>query len=169
MDTNKIVNSPILKKILIGLGMLAVLLVVFALGVRVGYSKASFSYRWGEQYHRNFGGPREGFYGPRGDSMQRPFGPPPEFTDAHGTFGTILKIDQPTEAGKPTVLVISGRDQVEMTVLVSDKTIIRDQRNDVAVGDLQADEGVMVIGDPDDQGQIAAKLIRVFQPFNGQK
>src|SRR3989338_5090536 len=65
---------------------LAVLFFVFRLGVIVGYKKASFSYRWGENYQKNFGGPRRGFLG--GFFSDRK-----DFIDSHGAFGQIIKID----------------------------------------------------------------------------
>ena len=63
MDFNKFFRSKTFKMVLLAIAALVVLLFVFKTGVFVGYRKAEYSYRWGENYHRNFAGPREGFFG----------------------------------------------------------------------------------------------------------
>lgn len=129
---------------------LAVLLLVFRLGVTVGYRRASFSYRWGENYHRNFGGPRGGFFGGF-------FSDKKDFIESHGTFGQIIKIDSNT-------IVVKGKDNVEKVVRVKDDTSITRFRDKVALSDLKIDDYVVVVGEPNDSGQIEAKLVRVMPP-----
>ena len=129
---------------------LALLIGTFSVGLAIGYHKARFSYSWGENYHRNFGGPKNGFMG----DMLRGFAGR-DLIDAHGTSGQIVKIDGST-------LVIKGRDNVEKIVLVKGDTAIMRLRNPVAVSDLQVNENVVVIGQPNPQGQIEAKFIRVM-------
>jgi len=142
-------NRDVLKWVIIGLAGFAVLILVFGAGVKVGTMKAKYSYRWAENYHRNFGGPRGGFFGelknfPRG-----------EFINAHGVFGSIIKIEGNT-------IIAKAKDDVEKTVLVSDSTIIEKGRERVQLSNLKVDEGVVIIGSPNEEGQIEAKLIRVF-------
>ena len=82
-------------------GILLVALVSFAGGVAVGLHKAKFSYAFGENYERNFGGgsrniKQEG----RGGMMER-FGFSDKFDgrnfrNAHGTAGAILSITDST-------------------------------------------------------------------------
>lgn len=151
MDYNKLFQSKKFKGVLFALGGLVVLLMVFKAGIFVGYRKANFSYRWGENYHRNFAGPRGGFFG----DVRRGF-EDRDFINAHGTIGAIIKIDG-------SILVIRGEGDVEKTILVSDKTMIESRREPLAVRDLKTDDRVVVIGSPDEQGQIEAKLIRVFR------
>ena len=127
-------------------GLIALLL-VFRLGVAVGFRKAAFSYRWGENYHRNFGGPRGGF--------GKDFFNERMFIESHGVFGTIVGIDGNT-------IVVKGRDDVEKIGQASEDTVITRFREKIIVADLKADDPIVVIGDPNDAGQIEAKLIRVI-------
>lgn len=151
MDFNKFFQSKKFKIILITIGALVVLLFVFKAGVFVGYKKAHFSYKWGENYQRNFAGPRGGFFG----NFGRGFGDR-DYTNAHGTFGSIIKIDGST-------LIVKGSDNVEKTILVSDKTTITSRRETIKTSDLKVDDRIVIIGSPNEQGQIEAKLIRVFR------
>ena len=139
----------ILKKIIIGLIVLAIIVFIFGVGILVGEKKAGFSYRWAEEYHRNFAGPREGFIGdwrsfPRGD-----------FIEAHGVFGQIIKIDGAT-------IVIKGNDNIEKIIIVKDNTVIQSLRDTLEIGDLNLDDFVVVIGQPNNSGQIEAKFIRLL-------
>ena len=51
---------------------------------------------------------------------------------------------------------------MEKIVLVNDQTVIRRGRDNVKVSDLKVDNNLVVIGDPNEMGQIAAKLIRLM-------
>ena len=150
MDIGNFLKQKNSKIIAISIGALILFLLVFKAGVFVGYKKASFSYKWGENYHRNFAGPREGFFG----DLKRGFGDK-DFIDAHGIFGTIIKIDG-------NIILIKGKDNVETAVLVSDTTVIRRGRETIKPADLKTDDRIVIIGSPNDQGQIEAKLIRLF-------
>jgi len=125
---------------------LAILAGVFCIGVIVGVNKARFSNSWGDNYQRNFSGPRnpmmDGFNG-RG------------FVDGHGVSGQIISINGST-------LTIKGLDNNERAVLISDDTVIRRFQEDIKIGDLQIDDNVVIIGQPNSNGQIDAKLIRVM-------
>ncbi len=153
MDFNKLFQSKTFKIVIWGVAGLIVLLLVFRLGVAVGYRKANFSYRWGENYHRNFGGPRGGFF----DGF---FSDKRDFIESHGVFGQVVKIDG-------NIIVVKGRDNVEKIVLAKDDTAITRFREDIKLSDLKADDYIVVIGKPNDAGQIEAKLIRVMPPPGG--
>lgn len=129
MDIIKKFNIP-----LVAVGAVILLLLAFKAGELIGYRKALFSYRWGENYHRNFG-----------DFMM----------SAHGTAGTILKIDGST-------LIVKGGDNVEKTILMSEKTTVTSRRETIKAGGLKVDDRVVIIGSPNEQGQIEAKFIRLF-------
>ena len=123
-----------------------ILLLAFHAGVIVGYKKASFSYRWGENYHRNFGGPRGGFSSNFFDK---------DFIESHGTFGQIIKIDG-------TTLVVKGRDNAEKIIVVKNDTTIRKQRDPVSINNLMVNDYIVIIGAPNNQGQIEATFIRIL-------
>jgi len=134
------------------IGFLVILLLVFRAGMEVGLRKATFSYRWGENYHRNFGGPRGGFMG--GMMQDDPVG-------GYGVFGKIIKIDLP-------LVVINDQRGTEKVVLLKNDTTIRRFRDAIQPGDIKIDDAVVVIGSPNDAGQIEAKLIRMIPPpLNG--
>ncbi len=146
MDTPSSSNIKVLKPIILTIAALLALAIVFRIGMFVGYRKAMYSYDWGDNYHRMFGGPKRGFFGEfegRG------------FMDAHGIFGTVLKIDGNT-------MVIQDKDETEKDVLVGTSTSIRKGNDAVALTNVSSTDRVVIIGAPNPQGQIDAKLIRVI-------
>lgn len=150
MNLNKFLQSKTLKIFLRIVFSLIVLLLVFNAGLMVGYRKAGFSYRWSENYHRNFGGPRNGFF----DKLTGQ-----DFIQAHGTFGQIIKIDGST-------LIVKGRDGVEKIVLLSDNTVIKRFHETIKLTDLKLDDFVVIISNPNNAGQTEAKFIRLMpMPF----
>ncbi|MGC8851713.1 MAG: hypothetical protein ACP5PR_01250 [Minisyncoccia bacterium] len=156
---NKKINRDVLKWIIVGLAAFVVIILIFGAGVFVGEMKARFSYRWAEQYYKNFVGPRAGFFG---DWRMFPGG---EFIESHGTFGEIIKIEGNN-------LIVKGRENIEKIVLVDEKTIIKSGLKDIKISDLKVGDMIVIIGSPNEQGQIEAKLIRVFPPkiiFKGPK
>lgn len=152
MDTKKILQflkSRTFIAIIATLFGLALLAGVFGLGVFVGYRKATFSYRWGENYHLNFGGPRGGFFQNFQDLGGR------DFIGGHGMFGRIIKIDS-------SALVVKGSDNVERIILIKEDASITHPGGTAKLSDLKVNDDIVVIGEPNDQGQIEAKFIRIM-------
>ena len=145
-------NRDILKWIIVGLAGFAVLILVFGAGVKVGTMKAKYSYRWAENYHKNFGGPGGGFFSDWGNS------PRGEFINAHGVFGEIIEL---TKVGLDNALVIKGRDDVEKIIITTKDTVVK-KGGETMKDYLKVGDSVVIIGTPNDEGQIEAKLIRVF-------
>jgi hypothetical protein len=150
MDINKLFQSKVFKGAVLGIAAVLIFLVGFRVGLTVGARKADFSYHWGENYHRNFGGPRGGFM------MMKDFGDR-DFIEANGAFGQIIKIDGPT-------LVIKGRNDVEKIILLKEGAVIKRFMETIKPMDLKLDDHIVVIGEPNDAGQIEAKLIRIIPP-----
>ena len=148
MDLQSFFKSKTFTGILIGLSVAIGALILFNLGMFVGYQKANFSYRWSDNYERNFAGPRQGF-------MEEMKGQ--DFIGSHGVVGQIIKID-----GRS--LVIKGQDNIEKIISLATETAIHRFRQSIKAADLQTGDLIVVIGDPDDSGRIAAKLIRVLPP-----
>ncbi|MBI3442287.1 MAG: hypothetical protein HY007_00760 [Candidatus Sungbacteria bacterium] len=148
MNFKKFFQSKLFTKIFAGIGIVIAALLIFQAGMFVGYRKAAFSYRWGQDYYHTFGGRRKNFLA----GMDRG-----EFPSAHGTIGKIIKIDLPT-------FVIEGQDKTEQVVLTNDQTTVRRFRETIKPADLKPDDYVVVIGDPNDTSQIEARLIRLM-PF----
>lgn len=122
---------------------LLVVLVIFEAGVLFGMHQARSSYRWGEAYQRNFGGPAGGF-------IPRPGSTP----NGHGVFGVIAS----TSASS---FIITGPNHPEQTIRVGGDTVIRNGTQDVSAASLSVGAYVVVIGIPGSDGVIDAKLIRI--------
>lgn len=152
IDINKFLQSKKFKIIILGIAGLIILLLAFGAGKFVGFRKANFSYKWGENYHQNFAGPRGGFFKEFEKELEGR-----NFINAHGVIGQIIKIDGST-------IVIKGKDNVEKIVLVKENTVITRFRETIKSTDLKSDDYIVVIGEPNDSGQIEAKLIRVMPP-----
>ena len=156
---NELVQSKTLMAVVFLFAVFIILLFVFKLGIMVGERKAEFSCAWGENYQRNFGGPKQGFFGnlpPKAlDRQLMPTG---------SAAGPIIQVNISTSSSQTATLVVQGQDEIERQVLVDEKTIIKRYREDIEASDLKTGEFVVVIGKPNDQGQIQAELIRVMPP-----
>ncbi|OGF23268.1 hypothetical protein A3D45_00810 [Candidatus Falkowbacteria bacterium RIFCSPHIGHO2_02_FULL_42_9] len=147
MSLKEMFKPTHLNKLLIILATMVVLVFVFSAGVLVGHEKGRFSRNWGENYYRNIIGP-----GGRGRGMMD-FGRP-EF-NAHSGFGQIIKIEGNS-------LVVKGPDNVEKTIVINDQTAIQKFNQSLKIADLRVDDYIVVIGRPNNQGQVEARLIRVM-------
>jgi len=147
MDINTFFQSKLFKGLLVGIGIFILVLATLKIGIVVGVNRADFARGWSDNYHRNFGGPRSGFFQPFDDR---------ELIDGHGVFGKIIKTDGP-------VLIIKGKDNIEKIVVTDNSTSVNRLRESINVSDLKVNDYIIVIGEPDDSGQINAKLIR-FMP-----
>jgi len=133
------------------LGMVSLFLAftffVFFLGFFVGQKKAFFSYRWAENYHRVFGGPKEKPF------FKDFFGD--VFLPSHGAIGEIIQI-------KENNLVLKEKNGFEKIILLDEKTRIQSGREEIKKEILKEGDIVGVIGSPTEKGEIQAKFIRVF-------
>ncbi len=123
---------------------LIVAILIFQAGVFVGYHKASFSYRFGDNYSRNFMGPRGGIMDTRDNMM-----------GGDGASGKIIKISLPD-------IIVSSPDNTEKTVVLGNDTSFREFHGVITAQDLKVDDFVVVLGTPDNKGEIDAKLVRVL-------
>jgi hypothetical protein len=105
-------------------------------GVHLGYEKASFSSRLGDNY-------------------RQVFGPSRNLPGAFGATGKVLKINLP-------IILVSSPDNVEKSVLISTTTVIRKFRDSDDLADIKVGDNVAVIGTPNDKGEIEAKFIRIM-------
>lgn len=149
MDIKKIFESKTFQAVIWTLLVITLVVLVFAAGVAFGARKADFSYRWSENYHRNFAGPGAGFMDPmRGPNDN-------EFIKGHGIFGRIISINDSS-------LTIKDNDQVEKIIVIKEGASIKRNRDSFSLSDLKINDMVVVIGEPNEQGQIEAALIRVM-------
>lgn len=157
MEPEKFFQSKGFKITMMSIGCVAIFLLVLGLGMFIGYKKARFSYGWGEYYHENFGGPPPPPPFARGGSMMglRRDLQGKDFLNAHGTSGSIMKIEGKT-------IFVNDETNLEKTIITSDSTAIRKKSDVLKLADLKVGDKIVVIGSPDDKGQISAELIRVF-------
>jgi hypothetical protein len=143
-DIKKVFESKVAFRILIGIGIVIVALLIFSLGITVGFHKASFERAWGENYERNF--------------SPKPNGPifdPNNFPNADGAIGKIIKITLPT-------MIVEDKNNTEKVILIKNDTQMEEMKTPVVENNLKIDDFVVVIGSPNAQGQIEAKFIRVM-------
>lgn len=146
----KLLEPKMFKKIMKGLGILLVALFIFEAGMFVGFHKGKFGRDWDDNFSRNFG--------PRGSGRMGMMSNFPEnFPNSHGAIGKIIKIEYPT-------MIVADKDNIEKVVLISDETRIRQMREEGTKDSLKLNDYVVVIGSPNTQGQIEAKLIRILPP-----
>ena len=150
METQRIreaLQSAKFKRVISIFGGALLVVLVFAVGVEVGYVKAGFSSKLGDNYYNSFG---EGAAHPMGFV-------PGDVSDAHGVSGKIISIS----AGG---LVIADQDQTEKAVLFDDDTVVRRERATITTADLKVGDFIVIIGEPDESADIEAKFIRVLPP-----
>ena len=147
----KIIEAKIFMKVVYIIGIIIVASLIFQAGFFVGFKKASFGHDWNNNYADNFGPSHRGLF-----MMEGGFGNSRDLPNAHGAIGRIIKTDL------PIVTVMDDKDKVEKVVLVNDNTEIRRMRDKINKEDLKVDDFIVVIGDPNAQGQIEAKLIRLL-------
>lgn len=141
-------HSKIFKWLVFTLAELILLIGAFALGTSVGFHKAGFSYSWATHYRGNFGGPTTG-----------QFMPPPSgsnFFTPHGEYGEILSVNGTSS------IIIKDSGGNENTILISPGATIRQDYQTLLPQNLKAGQDIVVIGQPNDQGQIEARFIRVL-------
>ncbi len=146
-----LLQNPKIKTMLVVLGAVIVLLLVFGLGLAVGYRKAMFASRWGANYFRNFfGAAHPGLLGMYDvdNLVQAPFA-------AHGAAGEVVDVASAT-------LSVESPFGNEQSIVVLPGTVIRAFDGGASLDDIGAGEWVTVIGAPNGAGQIEARFIRVF-------
>lgn len=161
MTLKEFFQSKTFSLLLYSIGVILLVLVIFVAGMLMGYHQASVSYRWGENYYRNFvGGPHGGDF--RGLGRD-------EFINGHGLFGSILSITSINNSNinglsSGEVLVVKDKDNTEKIVLVAPNTTVRRDREAISMKDLQVNMLIIALGTPNNEGQIEAKLIRILPP-----
>jgi len=141
----KFLDSKVFKTFVYVFGLILLASLIFQAGMIAGYRKASFSKDWKDNYNKNFGAPHRG-----------PLGMSPEYLpNAHGAIGRVIKKELPT-------IIVSDKDNLEKVVLIKDDTKIRRMKVDMKIEDLKVDDFIVVIGTPNKDGQVEAKLIRIM-------
>lgn len=151
MDIKEYIQSKIFRGILVGILITIILLIIFQAGVAVGERRASFAYRFGNNFEKNFRDPRGGGF------MQEGFPGGANMPSGHGAVGKIVSIALP-------LVVVAGPDNLEKTVVIGDTTEIREFQETIKADELTVGDFIIVLGTPNDEGQVDAKLIRLAPP-----
>jgi hypothetical protein len=146
MKLEDIHQSKVVREIIVIIAVVISVLFVLLIGINIGERRARFAGEFGNNFERNFIGPRGGIMG--GFFNQR-------LPGGHGAIGKIISINLPQ-------MIISGPDNLEKTILVSTSTLIRRFRENIQSAELKVGDFVVAIGDPNNKGQIEAKLIRIM-------
>lgn len=159
MSAQEVLKSKGFKTAAIVVGVFIIALVSFGAGVGVGLHKAKFSYKFGENYERNFiDGPFQvpgGMMENRGPRAMMPDFEGRGFRNAHGIAGDIISVAD-------NKIIIKDRDGQENTISVDDRTLIKRGPDTISINDLKNEDEIVVMGRPGDDGMISADLIRVF-------
>ena len=147
-DIKKIFETKTYTHILTIVAIFLIAWVIFATGIFIGYHKATFSRDWDDTYH-------EGMMNP--NSPLAPFTYNTDGANPHGTMGEIISIHMP-------VIMIKGSNNAEQVVIISSSTIIRLLHNIASTSAIQSGQFGVVIGEPDNRGEIQASFIRIVPP-----
>lgn len=147
-------QSKLFRGIIYGLAIATVASLIFNAGAAVGSRRAFFTCKWGENYGQNFGS--HAVAEPK--LLIRRDAPAPIMGRAIGFHGVLGKVVTVTDDG----IVVMGNDDIERSVVIDDDTEIRNGRDETDRSGLANGLSVMVFGEPNDQGRILAKLIRIL-------
>jgi hypothetical protein len=145
----KKIDLKIITKII---GIFIIIIIIFEIGVFVGFYKASFGKDWSNNYKDNFIGVGKG---PKQMQKMRML----DFKDApnaNGAIGRIIKKDS------AEIVVVDEKDMMEKIVVVDKKTNIMKMKKIISFEDLSIDDFVIILGKPNSSGKIEAKLIRLI-------
>ncbi len=137
------------------IGVILIAVASFAIGFSAGLHKARFSYRFSENYERNFiglehRGMKEGVFRKMDGKS---------FRSGHGVAGEILSIVDRT-------IVVRGSEGQENSIAVTDTTVYHKGGDRVNLEALAVGDRVVVLGKPSDDGVVTADLLRVFDRRN---
>ncbi len=138
----RIVQSKVFHGIIYGILIMIFAGFIFQAGVVVGINKATFGKDFDDHYTENFG-PAQTLAG--GTHIPNP----------NGAIGKIISVTLPTFS-------VEEPNNIEKSVVITDDTITRLMHAPADPSILTPGTFVVVIGDPNAQGQIVAKFIRII-------
>ncbi len=146
MDLKSIHPSKTIRGVVIGLVVLIIVLGILQAGIAIGYRQARFAGQFGMNFEKNFIGGRRGM-----DTVffNR------ELPGGHGTIGEIIGMNLP-------LIIVTGPDKLEKTIRIGTSTLVRHYHDEIRSSDLKVGDFVVILGNPNDSGQIEARLIRIM-------
>jgi len=150
-EIKHIARSGTFKVIVYVIVAIIALLLAFQAGLYVGFEKASFDNKIGENYFRAVNGSQGGIMMMinKGGSIE----------NTHGAVGQIVDLKLP-------FATIEDRAGIEKTIQISTSTQIKDADGDENVTSLKLNDYVVVFGEPASSTEaiLSAKLVRVLPP-----
>lgn len=144
---SNVLESKRVRTVLWILGGLILLFVAFGLGIAVGYQRAGFAAGFDKNYVRVFfGGPPPGAIGMMASPMP---------VAIHGVVGSVIDVGSST-------ISVTNQQNTEQSIAVASGTVIRDGDDTVTIGDVEVGDQIAVIGEPNAEGQIGARFIRII-------
>ncbi len=150
MNTNNFFQNNKSQRIILILAIIVIALGLFEAGHELGYRKGSFSRQWDERQYRQFSNSRSPF---------SPFMMMGQEPNPHGAIGQIITKNPPR-------LIVQGQNKIEEIIVFDDKTSIRKFRDNASTSDLIVGANIVVFGEPNDDGEIKARLIRIMPDAN---
>jgi len=150
MKIEDIHNSKTVRDAIIIIGITIVVLGILRVGIGIGERRARFAGQFGDNFERNFLGPRNGMVGGMGGGYFGKMMP-----GGHGATGEILSIKLPQ-------MIVAGPDNLEKIVLIGTSTLVRRFQENIQSSELKVGDFVVILGNPNDSGQVEAKLIRIM-------
>ncbi len=147
-DIKALTKSKYFYKVILGIALVIWTITIFQLGVFVGFKKASYFFKLGDNYYRNIRGPKMMPMGMQDNDMPR----------SHGAIGKVIEVSLPT-------IVIEDKDGMEKTILIDNKTMIKKLEKLASSTDIRENDSAVVIGTPNKNALIEAKLIRILPPL----
>ena len=146
MSFKDLSQSKTFQGILIGLLIFSVLAIVFQICVGFGHRQARFAGQFMNNFEDNFFGPRRGQL----DGFEKG-----RLPSGHGAIGEIVGINLPQ-------IIVSGPDALEKTIVINQTTTIRKFQDNIDQSKLSIGDFVVILGNPNESGQIDAKFIRIM-------
>lgn len=141
-----LLQKYILTAVIILLVLFLAAILIFAIGMKVGYRKAMFSYHWNDTYAQEFGGPRSPFMMMDNNADETP--------NPHGAFGTVIAVRMPN-------IVIKNKNEAERLVNIGTTTVVRRFHDLAASTTIRVGDNLVILGNSDDNGYINATFIRI--------
>lgn len=152
MTVEQIIQSKIFRAVIIIIAGVAIITFVFSLGIIVGIKKAPFTSENSGKYYRIFQVSPTTVY----KNLK------PDVGIVNGCYGRIIAIVPSVDEAISSEILVADSDGTEKLIIVDKNTIIRKQNRTITILDLRQNDNIVTLGDPNQDGTITARLIRVM-------